>query len=90
MLVTNVFVECVEGKIEEVYQIYEPYKTGKINHEGNISIKFFRNDNEVLLIENWEDEDSLNRFFATEEAKEIMKKLDGKTKSIKMEKYFTK
>ncbi len=77
------------GKTEEVFNIYEPYKNGKINHEGNISIKFFKNENEVVLIEQWENEDSLNRFFGTDEAKEIMKKLDGKTKSITLEKYFT-
>lgn len=87
MLVEIIFIECLQDKTQEVYELYKPYSKGKLDYEGNVSFQVYKNENVVVLIEKWTDKKYLDKFLETDEYEQIKKNLDGKIKSINVEEY---
>lgn len=87
MMVLNIFIECVPDKTLEIFEFYKQFSDGIIKIKGLTFFKAYKNGNEIVLIEKWKDENHFKEFIATEQFKSINKFLDGKTKSLLVEKY---
>lgn len=89
MFVEIIFIECIEDKAQEIYELYKSYSNGTPIYEGNLSFQVYKDENVVVLIEKWIDKNYLKQFLETEAYKNISKNLDGKIKTIKAEEYLS-